>query len=402
MAGSPAGFWVKTIEGYRAFRPLPPPPTLTWTPSLAFALSSAAELVGRLAAEGARLPNPHVLIRPFVRREAVSSSRIEGTQATLGELLSNEAGIAVDRSPQDLREVGNYVAALEHGLARLPNLPLSLRLVRELHARLMTGVRGSQATPGAFRRTQNWIGKPGCALAQASYVPPPPEDLLECLGQWERFLHDRTLPPLVHAALAHYQFEAIHPFIDGNGRVGRLLITLELCERNVLPTPLLHLSSFFEATRDDYYAGLRAVHEHNDWAGWLEYFLNGVARQAEDAIDRASRINAHIDGWKAALASTPDTKVARRLVDQLAANPFTTITHAARRLDVAFNTAARAVDQCVQRGILRQNRTALRDRVYCAKDLLNILEEPARIAPISNERQIQAARAAPRSTPRGR
>src|SRR5436190_19969907 len=248
-ASTPPGRRVRCAGGHTAFVPDPLPPELEWTPTLVRALSDADRLVGRLAGEGRRLPNPHVLIRPFVRREAVLSSRIEGTRATLGELLAAEAGAAVDRSPADLREVANYVVALEHGLKRLKTLPLSLRLTRELHAKLMTGVRGAHATPGVFRTTQNWIGPPGCTLANAMYVPPPPDVLVECLSAWEKFLHDHSLPVLVQAALMHVQFEAIHPFVDGNGRVGRLLITLLLVEREVLPAPLLYLSAFFEATR---------------------------------------------------------------------------------------------------------------------------------------------------------
>src|SRR5437899_1748008 len=240
-----SGRWIRTLEGYRAFYPSPLPPRIEWTQPLAVAIANASTMVGKLAGEGRRLPNPHVLIRPFIRREAVFSSRIEGTQSTLGELLASEAGAAVERSPEDLREVANYVTALEYGIERLKTLPLSLRLVRELHERLMAGVRGSHATPGEFRRSQNWIGKPGATLNQASYVPPPPDALGEQLASWERFLHDRTQPPLVHAALMHYQFEAIHSFLDGNGRVGRLLITLLLCEREILPAPLLYLSAVF-------------------------------------------------------------------------------------------------------------------------------------------------------------
>src|SRR5205814_96999 len=265
----------------------PLPPVLEWTPQLVRALSDADRLTGRLAGEGGRLANPHLLIRPFVRREAVLSSRIEGTQATLGELLAAEAGAAVDRSPADLREVANYVTALEHGVKRLTTLPLSLRLTRELHAKLMTGVRGGHATPGEFRTSQNWIGAPGSTLSNATYVPPPPDMLMDCLSAWEKFLHERSLPVLVQAALMHVQFEAIHPFLDGNGRVGRLLITLFLVEREVLPTPLLYLSAFFEATRADYYGALQGVHERGEWEDWLVYFLNGVARQSEDALSRA-------------------------------------------------------------------------------------------------------------------
>src|SRR5438128_3796024 len=205
----PHGRRIRCPGGYRAYVPEPLPPRFEWSAGLAAALSAADRAVGRLAGEGRRLPNPHVLIRPFVRREAVLSSRIEGTRATLGELLAAEAGAAVDRSRADLREVANYVVALEHGLKRLKTLPLSLRLTRELHTKLMTGVRGGHATPGEFRKTQNWIGPPGCTLENATYVPPPPEVLVECLGAWEKFLHDHSLPVLVQAALMHIQFEAI-------------------------------------------------------------------------------------------------------------------------------------------------------------------------------------------------
>jgi Fic family protein len=348
---------------------------------LALALANASNLVGKLAAEGRRLPNPHVLIRPFVRREAVFSSRIEGTRSTLGELLATEAGAAVERSPDDLREVANYVTALEHGIKRLKTLPLCLRLVLELHKKLMSGVRGQHAAPGEFRRSQNWIGRAGDTLAQAAYVPPPPDALGDCLASWEKFLHDRMLPPLVHAALAHYQFEAIHPFLDGNGRVGRLMIVLELCERTILPAPLLYLSAFFEATRADYYSGLRAVSEHGDWSGWLHYFLNGVARQSEDAISRAERINALLTRWRGKLSTLADSRTALRLLDMLAGNPFVTPRGAQKRLGRAYNTVMRAISQLEKRGIVREITGAKRDRAYCAQKLLTILEEPARLLP---------------------
>ncbi len=369
------------MEGYRAFHPNPLPPTLDWTPALAAALADASMLVGRLAGEGRRLPNPHILIRPFIRREAVLSSRIEGTQATLGELLASEAGALVERSPDDLREVGNYVTSLEHGMERLQSLPMSLRLVRELHEHLMTGGRGGHATPGEFRRTQNWIGRAGETLAQAKYVPPPPDVLGEYLSAWEKFLHERMLPPLVHVALAHYQFEAIHPFLDGNGRVGRLLITLQLCERNILPAPLLYLSAFFEATRADYYAGLRTVSERGDWEGWVQYFLNGVARQSEDALSRAERINHLLTDWRTKLSGQAGTKVALQMLDMIGGNPFLTPRGAEAKLSLAYNTVMRAVEQLEKLKVLKKVSEAKRDRVYCAKALLDILEEPARLTP---------------------
>jgi len=377
----PAGRWIKTMEGYQAFHPHALPPEITWTPRLVRVLSHADRLLGCLSGEGRRLPNPHVLIRPFVRREAVYSSRIEGTQATLGELLAAEAGAVPERSPEDLREVGNYVIALEHGMKRLKTLPLSLRLVRELHEKLMTGVRGDHATPGAFRRTQNWIGRPGCTLTDASYVPPPPDALLDYLGRWEEFLHDETAPPLVHAALMHYQFEAIHPFLDGNGRVGRLLITLCLCARGVLAEPLLYLSAFFEATRRDYYDGLRQVTERGDWSGWLEYFLNGVARQSEDALSRAERINRLLAGWRADLAGG-GSKVPLQIIELLGANPFLTPRETERRLGVAYNTVVRAIEALETGGVLAKVGERKRDRVFCAHALLAIWEEPARLVPV--------------------
>ena len=379
-APTASGRWIKTLKGYRAFHPDPLPPKLNWTPKLVRALSDADQLLGRLAGEGRRLPNPHLLIRPFVQREAVFSSRIEGTQSTLGELLASDAGAVVARSPEDLREVGNYVAALEHGIARLKTLPLSVRLVRELHEKLMTSVRGRHATPGELRRSQNWIGPPGSTLTQATYVPPPHEEMLDYLGAWEEFLHDESLPPLVQTALMHYQFEAIHPFLDGNGRVGRLLITLLLMQRGVLPLPLLYLSAFFEATRRDYYDSLRAVTERSAWEDWLLYFLNGVARQSEDALSRAERINQQLDQWRKHVSGT-GTGVALRLLDLLGTNPFITVRKAEAQLGVAFNTAATALRRLVGLRIVKQVGDARRDRVFCAQALLDILEEPPRLRP---------------------
>ncbi|HUB24644.1 MAG TPA: Fic family protein [Tepidisphaeraceae bacterium] len=371
----------KVSQGrFSAFVPAPLPPKLEWTPRLVRLLSDADRLIGKLAGEGGRLPNPHILMRPFVRREAVLSSRIEGTQATLGELLAAEAGIAVERSPDDLREVANYVVALEHGMARLKQLPLSIRLIKELHEKLMTGVRGHHAKPGEFRKVQNWIGKPGCTPETASFIPPPPDDVQPCLALWEKFLHETDLPPLLTIALAHYQFEAIHPFLDGNGRVGRLLITLFLVERGILPTPLLYLSAFFEASRRDYYDGLRGISERGAWQDWIEYFLLGVARMSEDGLHRAGRINAKLAEWHRQVAGE-SSKTPMRVVELLGANPFITANSSARKLKVAFTTAQRAIERLERFGIVEQAGAAKRDRVYCAKALLDILEEPAQLMP---------------------
>jgi Fic family protein len=366
--------------------PAPLPPSIEWSGSLVAALSEADRAVGRLAGEGLRLPNPHLLIRPFVRREAVLSSRIEGTQATLGELLAAEAGAAVERSPADLREVANYVVALEHGVQRLGDLPMSLRLVRELHAKLMDGVRGNTATPGQFRRSQNWIGPAGCTLADATYVPPPADRLMECLGAWETFLHDDSLPPLVQAALAHSQFEAIHPFLDGNGRVGRLLITLLLIDKRVLPAPLLFLSGFFEATRSEYYARLLAVTEKGEWEEWLDYFLRGAADQAEDALSRIQRIDELLVSWRELLAGTP-SRLPERALHLFVENPFWTVNRLAERLGVAFTTAQRALGHLESAGIAVLASEARRNRVYCARPILEILEEPPRLVAQPRGRQ---------------
>ena len=371
----PHGRRIRCPGGYRAYLPESLPPPMTWSAGLVAALSAADRAVGRLAGEGRRLPNPHLLIRPFVRREAVLSSRIEGTQATLGELLAAEAGAAVERSPADLREVGNYVVALEYGVERLQSLPLSLRLVRELHEKL---VRGDAATPGELRRSQNWIGPAGCTLADASFVPPPPDRLTDCLGAWEKFLHDESLPPLVHAALVHSQFEAIHPFLDGNGRVGRLLISLLLIARDALPSPLLYLSAWFEATRPEYYARLLAVTEHGEWEEWLGYFLAGTAAQAEDALGRIQRIDELLAGWREQLA-TARSRLPERAIELFAENPFWSVKRLAERFDVAFTTAQRAIDRLDAAGIVELASEAQRNRVYCARALLEILEEPPRL-----------------------
>jgi Fic family protein len=371
----PNGRWARGPGGIRAFVPAPLPPTIEWSAGLIAALSRADHAVGRLAGEGRRLPNPHLLIRPFVRREAVLSSRIEGTQATLGELLAVEAGAAVDRSPDDLHEVGNYVVALEHGVKRLPRLPLSLRLVRELHERLMRGVRGDAATPGEFRRSQNWIGPAGCTPGNATYVPPPADEVMACMAEWETFLHDRSLPPLVHAALAHSQFEAIHPFLDGNGRVGRLLITLLLVERGVLPTPLLYLSAYFEAQRSEYYARLLGVTERGEWEEWILYFLEGAAQQADDALARIMRIDELIVRWRKRLASV-SSKLPDQALELLTENPYVTAKVLAQRLGVAFTTAQRVIDSLEGVGIVVPTSEARRNRVYCAQALLDLLEDP--------------------------
>lgn len=375
---SPSGKVVRALTGYQAFIPHPLPPKIEWDNSLVSSLSRADHLLGMLSREGGKLPNPHLLMRPFIAREAVLSSKIEGTQATLGEILANEAGIQVHRHPDDLQEVHNYILALDYGLKRLENFPLSLRFIKEIHEKLMQGVRGSHATPGEFRRTQNWIGTPGFMLNAAKYVPPTPDELMDCLSSLEKFFHDKTLPPLIHIALCHYQFEAIHPFLDGNGRVGRLLTTLLLIERGMLPSPLLYLSAFFEATRDEYYAQLYNVSKKGAWHDWLSYFLNGVAIQSLDVLSRAERINALILDWRMKLSSRTEG-IVQEMIKSLAVNPYFTTKKVAENLNVAFTTAQRAIGKLEDLGIVRQISQRKRDRVYCATEILSILEEPTKI-----------------------
>ena len=373
-----SGTWIKTLSGYRAFHPKPLPPVIEWNPALIAKLSKADQLLGRLSGEARRLPNPNILIRPFVKREAVYSSRIEGTQATLGEVLAVEAGGVVTRSPDDLCEVANYVRALEHGITRLKDFPLSLRLVREMHGLLMEGVLGEHATPGEFRTSQNWIGQAGCTLEDARYVPPPPDVLGDCMRDWETYLHESEEPVLITCALMHYQFEAIHPFLDGNGRIGRLMISLLLCERGALPSPMLYLSAFFDATRAEYYETLSGISERGDWSNWLNYFLNGVIRQTEDVLDRAERMNAILEGWKETTVKL--TPSAAKVIHLLGSNPFVTANKASESLEIAYNTANRSLLALEKADILAPTTDAKRDRVFVARKLLDILEEPVSFA----------------------
>ncbi len=371
----PHGNIVLATGGYSAFVPAALPPPIGWNATLAVSLSTADRSIGRLAGEARHLPNPDLLVAPFIRKEAVLSSRIEGTRTTLGELLAAEAGAPVERSAADLREVVNYVTALEYGLRRLDSLPLSLRLVRELHERLMRGIRGDSATPGEFRRSQNWIGSPGSTLADATYVPPPPSELFDCLSAWERFLHDDSLPPLVHAAFVHAQFEAIHPFFDGNGRVGRLLITLILAQRGVLPQPLLYLSAYFERTRQDYYSHLLNITECGEWEEWLVYFLNGVTVQSEETIEKMLRIYELLSEWKLDL-ERERSRLPERALEQFVANPLWTVGALAERMEVAYPSAHRAINRLVELGAVSLVGEARRNRVYCAQSILDVLGEP--------------------------
>lgn len=276
------GTFIKLPKWYKSFIPNKLPPDIPWdVETISQALSHAHVLLGRLESEGKQLPDP----RLFIMREAIFCSKLAGNKATLNSLLNAPQGEAIS---EDLQEVCNYVTALEYGLQFLKQQPLSLELIKGVHAQLMQNGRGS-IDAGQFRTRQNWIGELGSTLETARLITPPLDYLGDCLSAFEKFLQDRTLPPLIHIALCHYQFEIIHPFRDGNGRIGRLLNTLLLVEQNVLSAPLLYLSGYFEATRDEYFERLYTVSSQGAWHEWVLYFLKGVALQAEDALAEIQR-----------------------------------------------------------------------------------------------------------------
>lgn len=382
---SQTGRLLKVGQGetaYWAFVPHPLPPALPLDMELVRTLSAADRALGELAGLGRMIPNPHLLIRPFIHREAVLSSRIEGTQTDIADLYAYEAGqLSLSGSkpspPEaDVREVFNCVRALEYGLERLNTLPVSLRLLRELHERLMEGVRGDRATPGEFRRSQNWIGRPGCTLNDAEFVPPPVPEMQESLRNFEQYIHqDCMYPPLIRISLIHYQFEAIHPFLDGNGRIGRLLVSLLLVHWSLLPHPLLYLSAFFERHRQDYYDLLLAVSERGVWREWMMFFLRGVAEQAQDAIARAKRLQDLQSAWRQRLMQARASALLPRLVDSLFESPLLTIPQAQRILNVTHRSARLNVEKLVKAGILRQLGEFSYGKMFVAEEILRTIEE---------------------------
>ena len=359
-----AGRYVRQLTGYSAFlpAPLPPDPSLQLGPLVSL-LSKADLAIGRLDGVGRTLPNPDLFVAMYVRKEAVLSSQIEGTQSSLDDLLAFELDGTSTRLPDDLEEVFNHVAAMNYGLERLETLPLSLRLIREIHGRLLEGVRGSAKDPGEFRLSQNWIGPPGALLADAAYVPPPPAELMATLGDLENFLNDPgDLPALVHAAVAHAQFETIHPFLDGNGRVGRLLITFMLVCRGVLHRPLLYLSYYLKRHRAEYYDRLTAVRLDGDWEGWLRFFLQGVAETAAEATNTAGMIVALRERDLVQVSSLGGNGI--RMLDHLYRQPLLDINAIVRALSVSFPTANKLAACFAERGILNEVTGHRRNRIF--------------------------------------
>lgn len=371
---SPSGKLIRANGGYWAFLPNPLPPPINWDADLVSLLSKADRALGSLSGLGETLPNPHLLIYPFLRREAVLSSKIEGTQSSLSDLFLFE--VTQVEKPPDVREVQNYVRALEYGLKRLNEFPLSLRFIRELHGILMENVRGNHATPGEFRQSQNWIGSFGATLNEATFVPPPVPEMMECLQKLEKFLYtNNNLPPLIEVAMVHYQFEVIHPFLDGNGRVGRLLIIFLLCSRNVLSKPLLYLSAFFEQHRQRYYGLLLKVSANGAWRDWIEFFLQAVLKQSEDAVLRSRQLQElqrqyfHIGREKRFPPS------ALQLIDFIFMKPVINTKSAQDFLNLSFPGTQKSIKMLLEAGILTEITGRQRDRAYAAREVLKILDK---------------------------
>lgn len=370
---SSSGKVVRATGGYWTFVPSPLPPDLEWNTALVSQISRADLAVGTLSGLGETLPNPHLLIYPFIRREAVLSSRIEGTQSSLSDLLLFEA-TQIEKQ-KDVKEVQNYVRAVEYGLKRLNDLPLSLRFIRELHEILMDGVRGEHATPGEFRQSQNWIGDSGATLNEATFVPPSVPEMQGCLDQLEKFLHsDTELPPIVQAAMIHYQFETIHPFLDGNGRIGRLLVTLFLCQKNVLTKPLLYLSAFFERYRQEYYKLLLKVSQIGAWKEWIEFFLKAVTEQSEDAVSRSRHLLELLHNYSRIAREKRLTPTAIQLVELIFMKPVLNAKTAQEFLNVSYPSAQNAISSLEEAGILIEVTGRRRARAYSANDILKVLD----------------------------
>ena len=368
------GRLIQTIGGYPAFVPDPLPPPIHYDAALVVALSEADRALGELRQRGETLPNPDLLIRPFERREAVLSSRIEGTTTDARQLVLWEQDEAATRSPSDEREVANYVRALQHGLSRLPTLPISLRLLCEIHQRLLQGTRGQNRRPGEFREIQVLIGSSKDGHA-ARFVPPPPQEMLTALGQLETFMNaEPPIPPLIRLALIHYQFEAIHPFLDGNGRVGRLLIPLLLVERGHLTQPILYLSAYFERHRDEYIDRLLQISRRGAWRDWFMFFLAGVTETARDAGRRAARLLNLQSRYREIAHTSSRSSSLAQLADELFVRPALTVAQGSELLGITWAAAQRHVLRLEKLGILEEVTGRDTHRVYLAPEIVRLID----------------------------
>lgn len=375
---SPSGRLVRTLCEKWAFVPHPLPPSFDWDTALVAALSEADRALGELAGVGRTLIDPHLLGRPLVRREAVLSARMEGIQASVSDLYAYESMRLSLYAPEaEVRGVYNGVNALEYGRERLLSCALSLRLICELHGLLMDGLQGERQAPGAFRTRQNWIGAPGCRLSEALYVPPPVNEMQPALDAWEQFVQAETsLPPLIRLGLIHYQFEAIHPFLDGSGRIGRLLIPLLLCAWDLLPRPWLCLSAYFHAHRDRYDELRLAICREGTWAAWLTFFLHGVAAESRDAVARIRRLQDLREQYREQFQAARAAARLLQVVDLLFAQPVLTVRRVEVTLKVTYNTAQQYVQQLEEAGLLREVTGQDRNRVYQADEVLKAVQVP--------------------------
>src|SRR3984957_7741850 len=389
-----AGNYVKQLDGYRAFipAPLPPVPPLEMDRELTRLLSEADHALGRLDGVTSILPNPDLFVSMYVRHEAVLSSQIEGTQSTLEDVLQFEIDANGDEHPKDVEEVVNYVRAMNYGLKRLDDLPLSLRLIREIHGKLLKGGRGANRTPGECRRSQNWIGPANCTLATATFVPPPVHEMQDALGNLENFLHETTAyPTLIVCGLGHAQFETIHPFLDGNGRVGRLLITFLLCQRGILKYPLLYLSHYLKFHRAEYYDRLMAIRNDGNWEGWLKFFLKGVGEVSRSAAETARRIlELRLKHQALIRNKAPNQVNAVGLLDYLFEQPIVTARLVEERLGCAYMTADKLLKQFKQLKIVKETTGGQRNRRFEYSPYLALFE-PAEIHPVSTKRKVKTA-----------
>jgi Fic family protein len=371
------GRLVVAPEGHLAFVPNPLPSGLQLAPETIHLLAEAERAVGELNGVGRRLPNPHLLINPFLRQEAVLSSRIEGTAAGLQDLLLFEAAPTIDPEHVDVHEVANYVAALELGFSLLERMPVCLRLIREVHARLMEEVRGQEKRPGEFRQIPVLIGHPSSTLDTARFVPPPVMELREALNDLERYIGERrdSLPFLVQLALIHYQFEAIHPFADGNGRLGRLLIALQLRARDYLVPPLLYLSAYFERHDDAYRDHLLDISRNGAWLPWIDFFLQGVAEQARGAIQTSDRLLDLRDTYRTWALSESRSGNLTALIDFLFERPVLSIADVMKRLSVTRRAADQLVQRLIGQGILKEITGRQRNRQFAAREIIEAVDD---------------------------
>lgn len=381
-AGPRAGRYVAQPAGYRAFlpAPLPPEPPILLAGDLRNLLSRADRMLGRLDGAIQTLPAAELFVFMYVRKEAVLSSQIEGTRSSLHDVLDAEARVFRPDRPDDVHEVINYVGAMRYGLERLRELPLSVRLIREIHERLLQGVRGSHLQPGELRRSQNWIGPAGCTLREADFVPPPPHDVPDLLGGLERFLHGSDdLPALVRIGLAHAQFETIHPFLDGNGRVGRLLITFLLCQQEILLEPILYLSHFFKQHRSEYYERLQAIRDAGDWEGWLAFFLRGVVAVGAEAADTARRILALREDHRAAVTARFGHAAGNGhlVLDRLYERPIVSVAGIRSITGTSYTAANALAARFVSAGILQEATGYRRNRLFRYQPYIGLFTDDA-------------------------